>query len=87
MYPLQAGHPLNSRFRGGPPVGQATGNHLLPIWTPHAVHLWFKHDPVMNPYPRRDSTADRIRICCRFSPLPVVSMIRGTMLKTDITNK
>ena len=30
----------NSHFRGGPPVGQVTCSCLLPLWTPHAIHLW-----------------------------------------------
>jgi hypothetical protein len=32
----------HNHFRGGPPAGQAACGHLLPIWTPQAVSLWFR---------------------------------------------
>jgi hypothetical protein len=31
---------LYSHFRSGPPTGRASYGRLLPLWTPHAVHLW-----------------------------------------------
>jgi hypothetical protein len=31
----------NGRFRCGPPAGQSTCGHLLPLWTPHVVRLCF----------------------------------------------
>jgi hypothetical protein len=31
-----------SCFKGGPPAGWAACDHLLPFWTPHAVHLWIQ---------------------------------------------
>jgi hypothetical protein len=83
-----------------PPAGRPPLKQLLQGWStcravnrqPSFTHLdtprrtpMVERDPVMNPYPRRESTADRIRICCRFLPLPVDSMIRETMLKTNIT--
>jgi hypothetical protein len=33
-------HPY-SRFRGDPPAGQVPCGHLLPFWTPHAIHLCY----------------------------------------------
>jgi hypothetical protein len=31
------------RFRGSPPIGWSACTLLLPLWTPHAVHLCFNH--------------------------------------------
>jgi hypothetical protein len=27
-------------FKGGPSAGQAASDHLLLLWTPHAIRLW-----------------------------------------------
>jgi hypothetical protein len=36
---------LKRGVRGGPPAGRMACGGLLPLWTPHAIHLCFRHCP------------------------------------------